>query len=158
VINLGRRNATAAAPPSPEIASEESLRSDGSLSLGNNAKTAQRQRLAMYGGISLLAVGCMYWIMQPNDAEKARQTAADGSKTVKIATDDIVNKNVSDKEWMSVSQGQMDSQQKAIQTLQGDSAKLDELQKRIDSFRLKTPASRATARRCLALTKGKQRP
>lgn len=134
MINLRRRNATAAAPPPPEIASEESLRSDGSLSLGNNAKTAHRQRLAMYGGISLLAVGCMYWIMQPNAAEKARQSAADGSKTVKIATDDIVNKNVSDKEWMSVSQGQMDSQQKAIQTLQGDSAKLDDLQKRIDSL------------------------
>jgi conjugal transfer pilus assembly protein TraB len=152
VIDL-RRRAKAGAPaaaPSGDVASEDSLRSDGALSLSNNSRTAGKQRLAMYGAVGLLAMGGMVYIMQPDAADKARQVAADGAKTVKISTDDIVNRNVSDKEWMSVSQGQMDSQQKAIQTLQGDSGKLDELQKRIDSSRPRTRASRATARRCWA--------
>ena len=111
-----------------------SLKSDGEFAIEHNAQTANKQRMILYAAIGLVAVGGIYYVIKPDDTDKPKLTASDGSKSTKISTDDIANRNLSDKEWMSTSQVQLDAQSRDIKGLQGDSQKIDDLQKKIDSL------------------------
>jgi len=132
MIKLGKK----APPPAPlGLEGEASLRSDGEYAIEKNAKTANKQRLVLYGVIGLVAIGGIYYVIKPDDvATTPKVTASDGSKTTQISTADIANRNLSDKEWMSTSQVQLDAQSRDIKGLQGDSQKIDDLQKKIDSL------------------------
>jgi conjugal transfer pilus assembly protein TraB len=110
------------------------LKSDGEFAIENNAQTANKQRMILYAAIGLVAAGGIYYVIKPDDTDKPKLTASDGSKSTKISTDDIANRNLSDKEWMSTSQVQLDAQSRDIKGLQGDSQKIDDLQKKIDSL------------------------
>ncbi len=110
------------------------LKSDGEFAIENNAQTANKQRMILYAAIGLIAAGGIYYVVKPDDADKPKLTASDGSKSTKISTDDIANRNLSDKEWMSTSQVQLDAQSRDIKGLQGDSQKIDDLQKKIDTL------------------------
>jgi conjugal transfer pilus assembly protein TraB len=113
---------------------DASLKSDGEFAIEQNAKTASKQRTILYAAIGLVALGGIYYVIKPDDTDKPKLTASDGSKSTKISTDDIANRNLSDKEWMSTSQVQLDAQSRDIKGLQGDSQKIDDLQKKIDGL------------------------
>lgn len=107
---------------------------DNHLALETNSDAHKKQKIAAFSAVSLMALAGMYYVLQPSGEDKSKLDALDTSKQTKIATDDIVNRNLGEKEWMALSQGQMDSQQRAIQGLQNDPARIDDLQKKIDSL------------------------
>lgn len=107
---------------------------DNNLALETNSDAHKKQKIVAFSAVSLMALAGMYYVLQPSGQEKSKLDALDTSKQTKIATDDIVNRNLGEKEWMALSQGQMDSQQRAIQGLQSDPARIDDLQKKIDSL------------------------
>jgi hypothetical protein len=79
---------------------------------------------------------------QTGSAEKK-----DDPKAIKISTDDMVNRSMADKEWMALSENQLNTQGNQIKTLQGDSVRLDQLQKQIEDLQgqnqaLKTDGSK----------------
>jgi len=132
MIGLGKK-APAAAPTG--LDADGSLRSDGDYAIEKNARTASKQRMILYAAIGLVALGGVDYVMSSDDTDtKPKVTASDGSKTTQISTADIANRNLSDKEWMSTSQVQLDAQARDIKGLQGDSQKIDDLQKKIDSL------------------------
>lgn len=132
MIKFGKANTP---PPSMGLEGEDSLKSDGEFALESNARTAHKQRIALYAGLGAIALAGMYYVMRPDSSDQIKTAAsADSTKTTKISTDDIANRNISEKEWMAISQGQMDSQSNAIKGLQGDSAKIGDLQKKIDAL------------------------
>jgi conjugal transfer pilus assembly protein TraB len=80
-------------------------------------------------------------------AQTAGGDKKDDPKAIKISTDDMVNRSMADKEWMALSENQLTTQGNQIKTLQGDSTRLDQLQKQIEDLQgqnqaLKTDGSK----------------
>lgn len=123
----------ASAPSGNPLAGDD----NGSVALASNLRAKRRQQLIMWSLIGATALGGGWWIMSPAGTQKpALESAsqANEAKSVKISTDDMVNHNLADKEWQSLSENQLATQGNQIKTLQGDSTRIDELQKQIQDL------------------------
>ncbi len=118
------RGDTTTAEPSAQNASD----------LGHNAATRKRQRIAMYalGGVIVLAG--MWWIVSPPSSEQTPAAQGTQAKSVRISTDDMVNRSMADKEWMALSENQISTQGTEIKSLQSDSARIDQMQKQVQDL------------------------
>ena len=119
------------------VENDDSLLADGSdvgVDLEANAAAQKKQKMALIAAVSLMALGGMYYVLQPSGEDQTKMEALDSSRQTTIATDDIVNRNLGEKEWMALSQSQMDSQQHTLQALQNEPARIDELQKKLDAL------------------------
>ncbi|OYX92004.1 MAG: hypothetical protein B7Y74_13135, partial [Novosphingobium sp. 35-62-5] len=80
----------------------------------------------------------MAWILQPNtnvgsgNAGAGDDTASNGE--VKVSTDDMVNRNMSEREWMAMSEGQMEQYGNQIRGLEGNAERLQQLEAQIQSL------------------------
>ncbi|MFK4996448.1 hypothetical protein ACI39X_27265, partial [Klebsiella pneumoniae] len=53
---------------------------------------------------------------------------------VKVSTDDMVNRNMSEREWMALSEGQMEQYGNQIKGLEGNSQRIEQLEQQIQSL------------------------
>ncbi|KUR75347.1 TrbI/VirB10 family protein [Novosphingobium sp. Fuku2-ISO-50] len=123
------------------------VKADGTDDLAHNAAVRRRQHIALYAIGGLLLAGGAWWIIGSGTPATTPEAKASDPATVKISTDDMVNRSMADKEWMALSENQLTSQGTAIKTLQGDSGRIDQLQKQIDDLQgqnqaLKTDGSK----------------
>jgi len=102
--------------------------------LDRNAVTRKRQRIAMYALGGTLVLAGIWWITGTPSSEPTQMAQADQTKSVKISTDDMVNRSMADKEWMALSENQISTQGSEIKSLQSDSARLDQLQKQLQDL------------------------
>ena len=115
--------------------------------LARNAATRRRQQIAMWGLGGVLVMAGMWWILASPAPQTGSADKKDDPKAIKISTDDMVNRSMADKEWMALSENQLTTQGNQIKTLQGDSVRLDQLQKQIEDLQgqnqaLKTDGSK----------------
>ena len=115
--------------------------------LAHNAAVRRRQHIALYAIGALLLAGGGWWIIGSGTPATSPEAKASDPATVRISTDDMVNRSMADKEWMALSENQLTTQGTAIKTLQGDSGRMDQLQKQIDALQgqnqaLKTDGSK----------------
>ena len=102
--------------------------------LDRNAVTRKRQRIAMYALGGTLVLAGIWWITGTPSSEPTQTAQADQTKSVKISTDDMVNRSMADKEWMALSENQISTQGSEIKSLQSDSTRIDQLQKQIQDL------------------------
>jgi conjugal transfer pilus assembly protein TraB len=102
--------------------------------LDRNAVTRKRQRIAMYALGGTLVLAGIWWITGTPSSEPTQMAQADQTKSVKISTDDMVNRSMADKEWMALSENQISTQGSEIKSLQSDSARLYQLQKQLQDL------------------------
>ncbi|MEO0031273.1 MAG: hypothetical protein RIS94_1031 [Pseudomonadota bacterium] len=102
--------------------------------LHRNVEAERRQKRLFYGIGGALAVGAMAWILQPSTdlSGSADKAAKDGE--VKVSTDDMVNRNMSEREWMALSEGQMEQYGNQIKGLEGNSERIEQLQQQIQAL------------------------
>lgn len=115
--------------------------------LARNASVRRRQHLAMFAVGGVLITGGAWWILASGNGAAAPDAKASDPATVRISTDDMVNRSMADKEWMALSENELTTQTNAIKTLQGDSGRIDQLQKQVDALQgqnqaLKTDGSK----------------
>ena len=115
--------------------------------LAHNAAVRRRQHIVLYAIGALLLAGGGWWIIGSGTSATTPEAKASDPATVRISTDDMVNHSMADKEWMALSENQLTTQGTAIKTLQGDSSRIDQLQKQIDGLQgqnqaLKTDGSK----------------
>ena len=115
--------------------------------LARNVATRRRQQIAMWGMGGVLVLAGMWWILASPTPQSANTDKKDDPKAIKISTDDMVNRSMADKEWMALSENQLTTQGSQIKSLQGDSVRLDQLQKQIGDLQgqnqsLKTDGSK----------------
>lgn len=103
-------------------------------SLQRNGEAERRQKLLFYGIGGALAVGAMAWILQPptDPTGAADKSGKDGE--VKVSTDDMVNRNMSEREWMALSEGQMEQYGNQIKGLEGNSQRIEQLEQQIQAL------------------------
>ncbi|WP_062343226.1 TrbI/VirB10 family protein [Novosphingobium sp. CCH12-A3] len=101
--------------------------------LMRNERAARRQKLLLYGSGGVLSVVAMAWILQPSASELgAADAAKDGE--VKVSTDDMINRNMSEREWMALSEGQMEQYGNQIKGLEGNAERIQQLEEQIQAL------------------------
>ena len=111
--------------------------------LEHNAVTRRRQRLAMYGLVATLVIAGIWWITGTPSSDANHGGQPDQTRSVKISTDDMVNRSMADKEWMALSENQMNMQGGEIKSLQSDSTRIDQLQHQVQDLEGQNSALKA---------------
>ena len=94
---------------------------DGSEMMAGNEAVRKKQILLMSGGAAIALVLGSWYIMDDDKAELV--TDASGKET-RIATDDMVNKNMSQREWQAASEAQMQSMNNQLKSVDGQAAQM----------------------------------
>lgn len=124
-----RRGENAAADPAAQGGAGATDNHD----LARNTQTQKHQALALYAVLGVMAAGGMYYVLGSSEAEKDKVAKLQQTKT-QISTDDMVGRGLSEKEWMGLSQGQIDSQGQQIKSLESQTSRLDQLQKQVEAL------------------------
>lgn len=101
---------------------------DGTDMMAGNEAVRKKQILYMSGGAAIALVLGSWYIM--GDDKAATVADANGRET-KIATDDIVNRNMSQKEWQAASEAQMQSMNNQLKSVDGQAAQMRQLQEQV---------------------------
>ncbi len=165
MIGLLRKKATASGTSgseSPGTQRPAMPGASGLSSLEGNAATKKRQTMMLYAALGVLCLAGGWWIMTPSTGDKpagdpAATDTRDRSKSVHISTDDMVNRNLADKEWMALSENQITQQASAIKSLQGDQGKVDTLQKQVQELQTTNEAIKADGTKVLSAYEGENR-
>ena len=97
---------------------------DSELMAGNDAVRKKQLLYLGCGGAVALVLGS--WYVMGDDA-KLKPVGTDG-KEVKITTDDMVNRNMSQREWQAASEAQMQSINNQLKGVDGQRAQMEQLQ------------------------------
>jgi conjugal transfer pilus assembly protein TraB len=102
--------------------------------LMRNEQAERRQKWLLYGSGSVLAVGAMAWILQPSASEIEPAPGSSRANEVQVSTDDMVNRNMSEREWMALSEGQMEQYGNQIKGLEGNAERIQQLEEQIQAL------------------------
>lgn len=131
----------------PLDASEADGVSPLSGELSGNEAVRRRQRLLLCGGAGIGLVAASFWIF--SDDQKS-DTAEDGSSKVEVSTKDMVNRNLSQQEWMSMSENQFQSMENQLKAVNSQQSRLDQLAAQVESLRGQNQAMQADGQRVLS--------
>ncbi|MDR6790108.1 conjugal transfer pilus assembly protein TraB [Sphingomonas sp. BE138] len=119
IFNRNRAKQLDAAPEGGE---------DGSELMAGNDAVRKKQTLWMAIAAAFVVLLGGWYIMKPDS--KAQTVQTDG-KDVKIATDDIVNRGMSQREWQATSEAQMQSMGNQLRAVDGQAAQMRALQEQV---------------------------
>jgi conjugal transfer pilus assembly protein TraB len=147
MVNPFSRTPEPGAEPLSEAAAGESAL--GAL----NAKTARRQRLVLLGGGGTLALATL-WLVFGGSAPDSK---TDPDAPQQIETDGLVNRDLSQREFVAIYGNRLDAQARQLKSLEDGQSKTGELQTKLDTLAAENQALKADGTRTIdALTQENQ--
>ena len=100
--------------------------------LAGNDATKKKQQL-MLGGVAAVAlVAASFYILPGSDP---KDHSADTSEEVKVSTKDMMNRNLSEQEWMALSENRFDSTENQLKGINGTNHRVDQLSEQIEQLK-----------------------
>jgi len=102
-----------------------------------NDGVERKQRILLLSGGSLVICAAVYWLFftGPGVSEPDGLSNAPGAADVKVSTDDLAMRNMSEREWLAMSENRLTAQDNQLRRLQGQGDQMAQLQAQIDSLR-----------------------
>ena len=119
-----------------------------STDLSINEDVRKRQRLLLAGVAAVGLVASSFWIF--GDDRKTSGAADGGTAKVEVSTKDMVNKNLSQQEWMALSENQMQSVENQLKSVNGQQQRMDQLAQQVELLKGENQAMRADGARVLS--------
>lgn len=116
--------------------------------LGGNEAVRRRQRLLLVGAAVVGLVGSSFWIFG-GDGNKS-EMADDGLSEVNVSTKDLVNRNLSQQEWMALSENRFQSTENQLKSVNGQQQRVDMLASQIEALKGQNQAMQADGQRVLS--------
>jgi conjugal transfer pilus assembly protein TraB len=120
----------------PSSRESEPASDDGLSPVGQpmdvNDGVRKKQQLMLGGAAGVLLLGASWWIFG-ND--KPTGVASSDAKEIKVATGDLVNRNMSEQEWMARSENRFTTTDNRLRAVDGQGAQLAAMQKEMDGLR-----------------------
>ncbi|MBN8848023.1 MULTISPECIES: TraB/VirB10 family protein [unclassified Sphingomonas] len=113
---------------------------------GNEA--IRRKQMMLLGGVA--GAGLLvssFWIFG-GDADPSK-TTKEGADRVTVSTNDLVNRNLSDQEWMALSENRFQSTENQLRSINGQQQRVDQLAQQIEALRGQNQAMAEDGRRVL---------
>lgn len=112
--------------------------------LDGNDAVRKKQRMLL-GGVALAGlVGASMWIFSGEDGQSADP---DKPTEVSVSTKDLMNRNLSEQEWMAQSENRFQSTENQLKAANGSVQRVDQLQAQIDQLRSQNQAMSADGQR-----------
>ena len=102
--------------------------------------------LAGVGGVGLLLSSL--WIFSGDDGTKTSD--GDDAEKVEVSTKDLVNRNLSQQEWMALSENRFASTENQLKSVNGQTARVDNLAAQIEALKGQNQAMQADGQRVLS--------
>lgn len=121
------------------------------MSVNDAARKKQQVLLGGAGAIAL--VSSCWWIFGGNAVPPGEGSGGmEGSqaKEIRVATGDLVNRNMSEQEWMARSENRFDSTDNRLRGVDGQAAQLAAMQKEMDALRGQNSAMSSDGQRVLS--------
>src|SRR3546814_6873327 len=93
--------------------------------LAGNEAVRRRQRLLLAGAAIAGLILSSIWIFSGDEAEDAAQS--DGKTEVAVSTKDMVNRNLSQQEWMALSENRFQSTENQLKSIEGQNRRIEQL-------------------------------
>ncbi|NNM77677.1 conjugal transfer protein TraB [Sphingomonas sp. ID1715] len=129
---LGRKSEAARRAEAAAAAPDSAL---GAL----NAKTAKRQRMVLLGGGGSLAVAALWLVFGGSSGSEH----ADPDAPQRIETDGLVNRDLSQREFVAIYGNRLDAQARQLKSLEEGQAKAQDLQAKVDALAAENQALKA---------------
>ena len=132
----------------PESGQEDGV-SPVASELSGNTETLSRQKL-MLGGIGATAlVGSCFFIFSGGDGKKGIDPDKPDTVAV-VSTKDMMNRNLSEQEWMALSENRFQSNENQLKSVDGTNARVTQLAAQLDQVRAQNQAMSADGQRVLS--------
>jgi len=129
----------------------EPLEDEGGMAaLTGNDRTRKRQQMYMMGGLGVLVLAGMGYLLQPTAKEQKSLDQLSKDNTVKVSTDDMVNAKMTDKEWMALSEGQIQSMDNRLKGSEGQVPRIQQLEEQVRALQGEKQAMTADGTRVLS--------
>lgn len=116
--------------------------------LAGNEAVRRKQRMLLAGVAGVGLVLSSMWIFSGDDDKKLAD--ADGVEKVEVSTKDMVNRNLSNQEWMALSENRFQSTENQLKSVNGQSARMDNLAAQIEALKGQNQAMQADGQRVLS--------
>ncbi len=116
--------------------------------LGGNDAVRRRQRLLLAGAAGVGLVISSFWIFG-GDSDKSK-LADDGVSEVNVSTKDLVNRNLSQQEWMALSENRFQSTENQLKSIDGQNHRLEMLTAQVEALKGQNQAMQADGQRVLS--------
>ena len=113
-----------------------------------NDAARKKQQLLLGGAAAIALVSSCYWIFGGNAVPVGMEGRE--AKEIKVATGDLVNRNMSEQEWMARSENRFDSTDNRLRGVDGQAAQLAAMQKEMDGLRGQNSAMSSDGQRVLS--------
>ncbi|MDF0544832.1 TrbI/VirB10 family protein [Sphingobium sp. H39-3-25] len=116
--------------------------------LGGNDAVRRRQRLLLAGAAGVGLVISSFWIFGGDDDKS--KLADDGVSEVNVSTKDLVNRNLSQQEWMALSENRFQSTENQLKSIDGQNHRLEMLTAQVEALKGQNQAMQADGQRVLS--------
>jgi conjugal transfer pilus assembly protein TraB len=116
------------------------------LVVNEDARKKQQMLLAGVAGVALL--GASYWIFSSDTEQKGLSATSD--KSIQVSTSDMVNRNMSEQEWMARSENRFQSTDNRLRAVDGQQVQIANLQKELDAVRGQNTSMASDGQRVLS--------
>ena len=137
-----------------QTASDDSIDGDddGMSPIGQamsvNDAARKKQQLLLGGAAAIALVSSCWWIFGGDAVPEGMEGSQ--AKEIKVATGDLVNRNMSEQEWMARSENRFDSTDNRLRGVDGQAAQLAAMQKEMDALRGQNSAMSSDGQRVLS--------
>jgi conjugal transfer pilus assembly protein TraB len=127
--------------------SEQDVSPVGQAMAGND-DVRRKQQLLLGGAAMVALLGASWWIFE--DTAPEDMLAMSEPKEVKVSTGDLVNRQMSEQEWMARSENRFSSTDNRLRVVDGQQTRLDAMQKEMDALRGANSAMSSDGQRVLS--------
>ena len=115
---------------------------------GVNSRTKKRQTMWLAAGAGIVLVGGSVYIFSGSDPKAIKNDPTQPIAT-KIATDDMVGKNMADKAWRAQAEVLQSEQSQRLKTVEGEVPKVESMQQQIADLQQQNAAMKANGEKVL---------
>ncbi|UYY79615.1 TraB/VirB10 family protein [Sphingomonas sp. R1] len=115
--------------------------------LGGNDAVKKKQRMMLAGVGAVGLVGATFWIFGGDGKPKADP---DKPTEVTVSTKDLMNRNLSEQEWMSLSENRFQSVDNQLKAANGTNSRVDQLQQQLDQLKSQNQSMSADGQRVVS--------
>ncbi|MDT7532975.1 conjugal transfer protein TraB [Sphingobium sp. SA2] len=113
--------------------------------LSANEAVRKKQRMLLAGVAGAGLVASSFWIF--GSSEDKAKVAGDGVTKVEVSTNDLVNRNLSQQEWMALSENRFQSTENQLKSVSSQQQRMDQLAQQIELLKGQNQAMQADGAR-----------
>ena len=116
--------------------------------LGGNETVRRKQRMLLAGVAGIGLVASSFWIFGGDSRHAPKDP--NGAEKVEVSTSDLVNRNLSQQEWMALSENRFQSTENQLKAVNGEQTRVDQLTSQVQDQNAHIQAMQADGQRVLS--------